>query len=129
LATDLSDSAKRGKAVYLMCVACHQPAGEGVPGAFPPLAGSPRVLGPQEVLIKIVLKGLQGPLESQGRRYNGAMPGHEAAFTDRQIADVLSYVRATWGNRADEITETAVKNTRATVKDRRAPWSAEELLP
>jgi mono/diheme cytochrome c family protein len=129
LAIPLSESAKRGKSVYLMCVACHQPTGEGVLGAFPALAGSPRVLGAEDVLIKIVLKGLQGPIESQGRRYNGVMPGHEAAFTDRQIADVLSYVRTSWGNTAGEISEVAVRNIRANISDRRAPWSAQDLLP
>lgn len=126
---ELSPSAQRGKGVYLMCVACHQPSGEGVPGAFPPLAGSPRVLGDEEVLIKIVLKGLQGPLTSQGRDYQGLMPGHEAALTDRQIADVLNFVRASWGNGAGDIEETAVKEIRATVKDRRQPWTINELEP
>ena len=127
LATNLSDSAKRGRNLYLMCIACHQPNGGGVPGAFPALAGSPRVLGPPEVLIKILLKGIKGPLESQGRRYNGVMPGHEAAFTDRQVADVLSYIRGSWNNNAGDISESVVHDIRAAIKDRHTPWSAKEL--
>ncbi len=123
----LSKSARKGKAGYLMCVACHQPSGEGVPGAFPALAGSPRVLGSAETLIRIVLKGLQGPIESQGETYDGLMPGHEAAFSDREIADVLSYIRNSWKNSAGDIDESTVAETRAAIADRSVPWTAAEL--
>lgn len=75
--TILSESAKRGRDIYISCVACHQPDGKGLAGVFPPLAGSQRLLGAPDVPIKIVLKRLQGPLTARGETYNNIMPGHE----------------------------------------------------
>ncbi len=86
----LSDHAKRGREVYISCVACHQPHGKGLAGVFPPLAGSQRLLGEADLPIKIVLKGLQGPLLVGNETYDSVMPSHENLLTDREIADVLS---------------------------------------
>ena len=124
---DLSAGAKRGEQVYLACVACHQPDGRGLPRTFPPLVGSGRLLGPPEISIKIVLKGLQGALEASGQQYNGVMPGHETLLTDREIADVLTYARATWGNRGSEVTEETVRKVRSAVSGRKTPWTQAEL--
>ncbi|MFM1558443.1 MAG: PVC-type heme-binding CxxCH protein [Roseibacillus sp.] len=123
----LSASAKRGEQVYFTCVACHQPDGRGLPAAFPALAQSPRVLGNPVVPIKIVLKGLQGPLTSQGKNFDGIMPGHETLLNDQQIADVLTYVRSSWKNNAGEVDVATVKNVRESVEGRKTPWTREEL--
>ena len=126
--TTLSPSARRGEQVYLACcVACHQPEGKGLPKVFPPLAGSKRLLGPKEVPVRIVLKGLQGPLEANGEQYDSMMPGHEALLTDQQVADVLNYTRASWGNTAEEVSEESVGAVRATVARRTSPWTEPEL--
>ena len=126
--TTLSPSARRGEQVYLACcVACHQPEGKGLPKVFPPLAGSKRLLGPTEVPVRIVLKGLQGPLEANGEQYDSMMPGHEALLTDQQVADVLNYTRASWGNTAGEVSEESVGAVRATVARRTSPWTEPEL--
>ena len=123
----LSPSGHRGKEHYLACVACHQPDGQGLEGTFPPLAGSQRLLGDPAVPVKIVLKGLQGPLQAGGKGYNGVMPGHESLMDDQQIADVLSYVRSAWGNKAGDVSVESVKEIRAKVQDRKAPWSQIDL--
>ena len=94
---------------------------------FPPLAGSQRLLGAPDVPIKIVLKGLQGPLTASDETYNNIMPGHEKLLTDREIADVLSYVRSAWENGGGDISEEQVKATRTTVVDRQGPWNITEL--
>ena len=113
--------------VYLACVACHQPDGKGLPKAFPPLAGSKRLLGPVDLPTRIILKGLQGPLKAGDKHYNGMMPGHEGLLTDLQIADVLNYTRSAWGNQAGEVSEESVGAVRATVARRTSPWTEPEL--
>ena len=127
LKESLSPSALRGETVYLACVACHQPDGKGLPGAFPPLAGSERLLGPADIPTRIILKGLQGPLRAGAKHYNGMMPGHEDLLTDRQIADVLNYTRTVWGNKATETTTEAVASVRSATMKRTSPWTEPEL--
>ncbi|MCX6956028.1 MAG: cytochrome c [Verrucomicrobia bacterium] len=120
--------AEAGKAVYLrVCFACHQPTGLGLPGAFPPLAGSPIVTeaDPGKV-IRIALHGLQGPIEVKGVKYNSMMPAHGPQLQDREIADVLTYVRNTWENKAAPVTVEAVAEVRAKVQ-RPTPWTWAEL--
>jgi nitrite reductase (NO-forming) len=88
---------ERGRRVFLMaCFACHQPTGAGLPGIFPPLAGSDFLKANRERVIHIPLKGLTGPVVVNGKTYNSIMPPQ--SFSDRQIADVLTYVMNTWGN-------------------------------
>lgn len=124
---EFSDSASRGKKIYFACVACHQPDGSGLPNAFPPLNGSKRLLGSVDESIKIVLKGLQGPLSVNNTTYDGLMPGHELLLSDRQVADVLSYTRSAWGNGGSDVTEQSVREVRKAVKGRTQPWTVEEL--
>jgi nitrite reductase (NO-forming) len=90
---------ERGKQVYLgLCYACHQPDGRGLPGAFPPLARSDFMLADRERAIRIVLKGLSGPVTVNGVTLNSAMPPLEGVLTDEQVADVLTYVFNAWDN-------------------------------
>ena len=88
---------ERGRRVFLMaCFACHQPNGMGLPGVFPPLAGSDFLRADRTRAIRIPLKGLTGPVLVNGKTYNGVMPPQP--FSDRQLADVLTYVMNSWGN-------------------------------
>jgi mono/diheme cytochrome c family protein len=94
------------------CVACHQPTGLGLPGAFPPLAGSDWVSDGPDRLIAITLKGLQGPVLVNGKQYQSMMPP-QVLFNDGQLAKILTYVRTAWGNKGSAITESQVKKIRA----------------
>ncbi|MDX1953501.1 MAG: cytochrome c [Verrucomicrobiota bacterium] len=109
------------------CVLCHQPNGLGTPGQFPPLAGSEWVTGSPGRLIRIPLHGLAGPIKVKGEDWNAAMPAMGAAFTDEQLADLLTYIRQTWGNKAPAISTEQVKAVRSDTGSRTEPWSAAEL--
>ncbi len=106
-------SITRGKAVYAMyCLACHQPDGMGVPGMNPPLSKTTYVSGDRTRLINIVLKGLNTDIEINGDTYSNPMPAHNF-LSDQQVADVLTYVRSNFGNKAAAITPAQVKAVRA----------------
>jgi nitrite reductase (NO-forming) / hydroxylamine reductase len=106
-------SASDGAAVYLAnCSSCHQPDGEGVPGAFPPLAQNPTVTGNPIAVITIVTEGLSGRLVVNGQAYSGIMPRWKGVLSDEQIASVISYIRSSWKNQASGVSVsdvTAVK--------------------
>jgi mono/diheme cytochrome c family protein len=105
---------ERGKQVYdLVCLACHQADGGGMPPMNPPLIKTKWVLGNKKELIKIVLKGLKGgEIEINGETFNNPMPAQEAVLNDQQIADVLTYVRNSFGNKASAVTVAEVKAVR-----------------
>lgn len=109
----LKASMERGKKVYTTyCLSCHQADGSGVPGLNPPLTGTDWVLGDKKRLINIVLKGMNEPIEVDGDTYENVMASH-AFLKDDQIADVLNYVRNSFGNKAAIITPAEVKAVRA----------------
>lgn len=108
------------------CVGCHQANGQGLAGAFPPLAGSEWVTGAPEVPIKILLSGLAGPIEVKGNTYNGLMPAYGANLNDGEIAAIVTYIRSNWDNGASEVTADQVATIRAEIGER-GSWSAEEL--
>ncbi|GGZ02938.1 c-type cytochrome [Pseudoduganella plicata] len=86
-----------GKAVFQKsCAACHQASGKGIPGAFPALAGNAFVQGPGQEPATVLLKG------------RGGMPDFSASLSDADLAAVLTYVRTSWGNRGDAMTEQQV---------------------
>lgn len=121
--------AQLGKPVYMAnCIACHQANGLGVPGAFPPLAGSEWVTGSEERLVRIVLHGLQGPIKVAGQDYNNVMAPLGGVLKDEQIANVLSYVRQTWGNEAPDVEPATVARIRADTASHTGYWTAEQLL-
>ncbi|MGC9354655.1 MAG: c-type cytochrome [Mariniphaga sp.] len=101
-----------GKKVYdSVCLACHMADGSGVPGMHPPLIETEWVNGDKERLIEITLNGLSGKIEVDGETYNSIMPPH-SHLSDKQIADVLTYIRQSFGNNAGEITVEEVQKVR-----------------
>jgi mono/diheme cytochrome c family protein len=126
-----ADGKADGAAVYAAsCVACHQPTGVGLPGVFPPLAGSEWVTGKTPVLIQILLHGAQGQITVKGTSFNGMMPPFGAQLGDAELAAVATHVRAQWGNNADAVTPAMVAEQRAATASRTTPWNGEaELTP
>jgi mono/diheme cytochrome c family protein len=120
---DLKASITRGQPLYMQtCLACHQPTGMGLPGAFPPLAGSEYVTGSPRRLVATMLKGLQGPITVKGITYNNIMLPLDVQFPilkdDAKVADVANYVRNNFGNTAAEPVTTAL------VTEVRAKWAS-----
>ncbi len=132
LTPDEQKRLQQGSDVFgAVCFSCHGPDAMGAPmeGApagtmlAPPLAGSPRVQGHRDYMIKILLKGLTGPLD--GRTYRDVMvpmPG-----TDEWIAGIASFVRTSFGNNGSLVTPADVARVRAEVADRKMPWTVPEL--
>jgi nitrite reductase (NO-forming) len=112
-ATNTSPPADLGKATYTkVCAACHQPEGQGVAGAFPPLAGSDYLAKTsKEKLINHIVHGVQGPMTVNGATYNGAMPPM-AFLSDDEIAGALSFARSAWGNGLDAVSPSDVAKVR-----------------
>jgi mono/diheme cytochrome c family protein len=117
-----------GRRVFTMtCAACHQASGMGVPGTYPPLAGSEWVQAPGgNRIAHIVLYGLSGPINVKGQDFNGTMLAWREIYTDEQIAAVLTYIRSEWGNKAGPIDPQVVRAARA--EARPGYESADELL-
>ncbi len=106
-----SQQADKGKAVFAKtCIACHQATGAGIPGAFPPLAKSDYLNKDVTRAIKQVIKGSNGAIVVNGLKFNGAMPAQP--LTDKDIADVLTYVYSSWGNNKTVVTPAMVKAQR-----------------
>ncbi len=86
------------------CVACHQATGEGIAGAFPPVKGHTAEIhnaqGGREYLVKLLLNGLQGPIQVAGADYNGVMPAWKQ-LSDEGISEVLNYILTTWNETND----------------------------
>ncbi|CAN5471965.1 hypothetical protein BH09BAC6_BH09BAC6_26420 [soil metagenome] len=106
-------SIARGKLVYAkQCLSCHQVDGAGVPRLNPPLINTTYVLGDKATIIKIVMNGFKEDVEINGQYYSNVMPPHDT-MNDQEIADVLTYVRKSFGNKAGAVTVADVKKTRA----------------
>lgn len=124
----------KGKAIYARdayCNTCHQSNGKGLESSgFPPLIANNWVLGNEERLIKLVLKGLYGPIDVLGKKYPGQVPMTPFAgmLNDNEVAAVLTYVRNSFGNKASAISAEKVTATRASVQDKTGFYTPEELL-
>lgn len=117
-----------GKRVFdTTCITCHQANGLGVPGQYPPLAGSEWAQGDEQQVIRIVLHGLNGPISVKGTQFNNVMAPLGQTLKDDQIANAISYVRATWGNNAPEVEADTVAKVRAETAGRSTYWTADEL--
>ncbi len=123
-----------GKEVYERegyCITCHQAEGGGLDASqFPPLADTKWVLGSEERLIKLTLKGLVGPIEVLGKTYPGQVPmmPFEGLLTDEEVAAVLTYVRNSFGNTASVVRPETVKAVRAAIANKEGFYTARELL-
>jgi mono/diheme cytochrome c family protein len=116
-----------GAELFTRCAACHQASGMGVPGAYPPLAGSEWLLNNPEVPIRIVLHGLQGAITVKNTSFNSAMTPFGDQLSDEQIAAIITYERSSWGNSASKITAEQVASVRAATKTQTTPWSPDDL--
>jgi nitrite reductase (NO-forming)/hydroxylamine reductase len=87
-----------GQDLYLKnCAACHQADGQGLPGAFPPLANSDYIAGDKSTLMESTVNGLSGPITVNGKEYNNVMPAM-SYLSDDELASILTYVVNSWGN-------------------------------
>lgn len=108
--TPLQASIERGGMVYTdFCMQCHITNGKGLPGSFPPLAGSNWLNEKRTESIRGVKYGQKGEIEVNGAKYNGVMM--PMGLSDEEVADVMNYVMNTWGNTQDKmVTEAEVAN-------------------
>jgi alcohol dehydrogenase (quinone), cytochrome c subunit len=111
----------RGAIVYAAnCAACHMPTGTGFSGMFPPLAANPVVNSQDPIsLIHIVLSGSTMPA-TQGAPMAAMMPGFATRLNDGQVADVITYIRSSWGNKGGPVDASQVTSLRASIKAPRA---------
>lgn len=111
------------------CVACHQANGKGLPGVFPPLAGSEWVVADKpDALIAIVLHGIQGPLTVAGAQYNGLMPHFHDKFSNEEIAGLVNHLRSNFGNTASATDAEYVAAIRHASETRSTPYNGDEDL-
>lgn len=108
---------ERGKIVYLQrCMACHQADGGGVPRLNPPLDAASKVKGNDKLyLVRVIVKGMTERVELDGEYYDNNMSANPD-LTDTQIADVLTYIRNSWSNKASAVTVAEVKAARVKIK-------------
>ncbi|WP_341837901.1 PVC-type heme-binding CxxCH protein [Chitinophaga pollutisoli] len=124
----------KGKLIYNKegyCVTCHQADGKGLVAAgFPPLGGTAWVNGNDERLIKLVLKGLVGPIFVKGKQYPGQVPmtPFGGLLKDDEVAAVLTYVRNSFGNSGGSITVEQVKKIRKATENKKDLYSTTQLL-
>ena len=117
---------ERGRALYeATCVQCHLASGLGQTGQAPPLRGSPWVLGKDARPARILLQGLRGEVQLEGERWDGEMPA--VAYSDEDVAAILTYVRREWGHGAEPVTAATIARVRAATKGRTQPWTLAEL--
>ncbi|MBA3937389.1 MAG: cytochrome c, partial [Planctomycetes bacterium] len=120
-----------GRLVYeSLCLNCHQADGRGLAGIYPPLAASEWVTGPTRPLARILLHGLGGRITVAGGTYGVQvpLPMPPMGLNDRQMADVLTYVRSAFGNQAGAVTADEVATERAASAAHVGAWTAEDLV-
>jgi mono/diheme cytochrome c family protein len=133
LSADAKKQFLAGQKVYFReghCATCHQANGKGLDPAFPSLEKSPWVSGEPNRLIRLALYGLAGPLEINGKKYDGQVPmtPFGGMVNDEEMAAVLTFVRNSFGNKSDAITSEQVKKVRAAFPGRVNMCTVEELL-
>jgi len=109
----VAEQVARGETLYVTnCGGCHQANGQGLAGAFPPLAKSDFLLADRQRAVAITLQGMTGPITVNGQQYNAVMP-NMAHVTDDNLADILTYVFNSWGNDGGAVTAAEVADIRA----------------
>lgn len=107
----LAQKIESGKQIYTKtCFACHQANGEGIANAFPPLANSDYLNADVKRAIGIVLHGKTGEITVNGNKYNSIMT--KQTLNDEEIAEVLTYVYSSWGNKKAEVTTKMVSEVK-----------------
>ncbi len=107
----LKESMERGSNLYAAhCQSCHMAEGAGIPSVFPPLAKSDYLEKNVEASILIVLNGGSEPMTVNGVEYNGMMTALD--LTDQEVADVMNYIKNSWGNKAPMVKPQDVRNLR-----------------
>ena len=118
-----------GKVLFeTTCAQCHQPHGLGQEGLAPPLVDSEWVLGSERRIVRIVLQGAHGHISVKGRSYSMDMPAFNAAYTDEQLASILTYVRRSWEHNAAPVEPKTVTKIRAETAKHEDAWTEAELL-
>lgn len=98
-----------GEKVYISnCASCHQKTGDGLEGAFPPLAQSDYLLADKERAIQIAANGMDGPIVVNGVEYNALMSSQ--GLTNEEVKDVVNYILNSWGNDGGEVTLSEVES-------------------
>jgi|HubBroStandDraft_6_1064221.scaffolds.fasta_scaffold673242_2 mono/diheme cytochrome c family protein len=121
-------AADGGQIFTSRCASCHQATGAGLPGVFPPLAGSEWVNGDGTTMAGILLLGITGPITVKGASFSGMMPAFDSSLSDAEIAAVASHVRSSFGNHSPAVTADVVKAERAKLGSRTTPWAGEAEL-
>ena len=127
---------KKGSQIYQReshCATCHLTHGKGNANVYPPLAGSPWVLGDEDRLVKMTLHGVWGKMVVDGKTYDPSrgvppMTAFRSLLKDDELAAVLTFVRNTWGNKASPVSPATVKRIRKETGDRTTFWTPDELL-
>ncbi|WP_371193904.1 PVC-type heme-binding CxxCH protein [Glaciecola sp. SC05] len=124
---------KRGKALYdgkAACFGCHGQDGEGINSMGPPLVNSEWVIGNPEILAKVLLHGLMGPITVDNKKYDISMimPGFAQSLSDQELADISTYIRNNWGNKAHPFGGNVVTKFRTQTSDRQMPYTEAELI-
>ena len=119
---------RSGEQVYAtVCLSCHQPTGQGLTGVYPPLAGSEWPVEEPSIPIRIVLHGLMGAIEVAGVQYNNVMSPQGMRLNDQEVANVLNYIRSSWGNKADVIITAEMVREQRDKYPNKTMWNASEL--
>ena len=120
------DRVEEGRKVFeAACMACHQANGQGLPGAFPPLASSDFLKADKNRAIHLVVNGLQGPVVVNGMKFNSVMPPM-SQLSDQDIADALTYAMNSWGNSFGSVSSAEVAAVRAGPKPKQTAESPTE---
>ncbi len=110
-AESLDDQIEMGKAIYVQnCQACHQAEGQGIPGAFPPLAKSDYLNSDVDRAVEVVVNGLEGPIKVNGESFNSLMPNLN--LNDEQVSNVVTFVLNSWGNKGGSVSPAKVAQIR-----------------
>src|ERR1700681_2475489 len=121
-AQDAAPVAADGAQIFASrCASCHQATGAGLPGVFPPLAGSEWVNGDASKVAEILLLGIDGPITVKGATFHGVMPAFGHQLSDAEIAAVASHVRSSFGNKSPPVSADVVKAERAKLGNRSTP--------
>lgn len=117
-----------GRQIYMTrCITCHQADGRGVPGICPPLENSPRLKGPPEEFVRVMLRGMKGTIVRNGTTYNSIMPSWRFDLNDAQIAATVNDLLARWKPGTPEITEDTVRKIREETVGKNLFPTAKEL--